>query len=63
MVRRMVPKVIPEMAEIRYVVVDWTNLQLVVLKILTEVSCEEGGFVGFVLLENAFVFVGSGKIV
>ena len=46
----MVPKVVWRMTEIRYVVVDWTNLQLVVLKILSVVFVREvvfgegGGF-------------------
>ena len=40
----MVPKVVCRMAEIRYVVVDWTNLQLVVLKILSVVFGDGGGF-------------------
>ena len=34
------PKVLRKMVEIWYVVVDWTNLQLIVLKILSGVSCE-----------------------
>ena len=34
------------MVEIWYVVVDWTNLQLIVLKILSGVSCGEKDVVG-----------------
>ena len=60
--RGLVPKVVRKMAEIWCFLVDWTNLQLVVLKILMVVSCEESCFVGCVLLERAF-FVGSGKII
>ena len=33
-VARIPPKVLRKMVEIWYVVVDWTNLQLIVLKIL-----------------------------
>ena len=43
-VQGVVPKVVRDMAEIRYVVGFRTNLQLVVLKILSVVSCEEGCF-------------------
>ena len=52
----VVPKVVREMAEIQGVVGSCTNLQLIVLftKILTVVSCEEGGFDGFDLLERVF---------
>ena len=38
--RGLVPKVVRKMAEIWCFLVDWTNLQLVVLKILMVVSCE-----------------------
>ena len=62
LLRGLVPKVVRKMTEIRCVVGFRTNLQLIVLKILMVVSCEESGFVGCVLLESAF-FVGSGKIV
>ena len=34
------------MVEIWYIVVDWTNLQLIVLKILMVVSCDEKYVVG-----------------
>ena len=50
--RVVVPKVVRYMAEIRCVVGFRTNLQLIVLKILSVVSCEESGFVGFILLER-----------
>ena len=40
------PKVLRKMVEIWYVVVDWTNLQLIVLKILSGVSCDEKDVVG-----------------
>ena len=41
MLRGVVPKVIRRMAEIRCVVGFRTNLQLIVLKILSGVSCDE----------------------
>ena len=37
-------------------------VKLIVLKILTVVSCEEGGFVGFGLLERTSFMVGSGNL-
>ena len=40
-VARIPPKVLRKMVEIWYFVVDWTNLQLIVLKILSVVSCDE----------------------
>ena len=47
--RSVVSKVRREIVEIRYFVVDWTNLQLIVLKILTGVSCEDEVFVCILL--------------
>ena len=44
MVQRVGQKVVRKMSEIRNVVEFRTNLQLVVLKILSVVSCEEDGF-------------------
>ena len=52
----VVPKVVRDMSEIRYVVVDWTNLQLIVLKILMVVSCEESDSIVFVLLVRCSYF-------
>ena len=49
------------MAEIRYLVDDWTKFQLVVLKLLIVVSCEEGGFV-FWSVGESFCFVGQGSM-
>ena len=57
MLQGVVPKVLRHMAKIRYFVELRMNLQLIVLKILSGVSCDEGGFVGFVLLESAFFVV------
>ena len=58
MVQRVGQKVVREMAEIRCVVEFRTNLQLVVLKILSVASCEEGGFDGFDLLRKVFFELG-----
>ena len=60
MLRGVVLKMVRKMAEIRYVVVDWTNLQLIVLKILTVVSCGESRFVGLIQLEGCFLLLGQG---
>ena len=54
--RGVVPKVVRDMAEIRYVVGFRTNLQLVVLKILSVVSCEERGVLFFSHRNEGFVF-------
>ena len=56
--RNVVQKVRREMVGIRYFVVDWTNLQLVVLKILTGVSCEDEVLfvVGFVCWDHRGCF-------
>ena len=53
-VLKMVPKVVRDMAEIRYVVGFRTNLQLIVLKILSVVSCEERGFLFFFSVRDGF---------
>ena len=62
MVRRMVPKVVRKMTEIRYAVGFRTNLQLVVLKILMVVFCEGDGFVGLILLDGVFCGLGQGRL-
>ena len=62
MVQRVGQKVVRKMSEIRNVVEFRTNLQLVVLKILSVASCEEGGFDGFDLLESVFFVVGQGRL-
>ena len=54
------PKMVRKKAEIWCIEVFRTNLQLIVLKILMVVSCEEGGFVDRSLLERVF-FVGQGS--
>ena len=62
MLRGVVPKVVWRMAEIRYVVVFRTNLQLVVLKILMVVFCDGDGFVGLILLDGFFCGLGQGRL-
>ena len=56
MVQGVVPKVVRKMAEIRYAVGFHTNLQLIVLKILMVVSCEESDSIVFVLLVRCSYF-------
>ena len=60
MLRGVVPKVVRDMAKIWYFVGFRTNLQLIVLKILTVVSCGESRFVGLIQLEGCFLLLGQG---
>ena len=59
-VAKIPSKVVRNMAEIQCCVGFRTNLQLIVLKILSVVSCVGGGFVGLSLLEMRFFVVGQG---
>ena len=56
MLRGVVPKVVRDMAKIWYFVGFRTNLQLIVLKILSVVSCEESDSIVFVLLVRCSYF-------
>ena len=54
----LVPKVVRYMAEIRYFVGFQTKFQLVVLKLLSVVSCEEGRFLFLLFWRSFFLWLG-----